>query len=59
MRKTLRLDGADIDVLRVPFMFQPEKDHFCVPFSLLMCLNYFNNIYENPVVRKKVVYLVN
>lgn len=52
MRKTLRLDGSDIDVLRVPFIFQAEKDALCVPFSLWMCLSYFNGIYDNSVVRK-------
>lgn len=52
MRKTLRLDGSDIDVLRVPFSFQAEKDSLCIPFSLWMCLSYFNSIYENSIVRK-------
>jgi hypothetical protein len=52
MRRTLRLDGSDIEVLRVPFMYQAEKDFLCVPFSLLMCVIYFNNIYNNSVVRK-------
>lgn len=52
MRRTLRLNGSDVDVLRVPFMYQAEGDSRCIPFSLLMCLSYFTNIYESSVVKK-------
>ncbi len=53
MRKiVLSQDGGEIEVLRVPFHFQSEKDYFCVPFSLMMATHYFVNVYIDSVVRR-------
>jgi hypothetical protein len=52
MRRTVISKGEQIEILRVPFCFQGERDTLCVPFALMMSTQYFANIYNDSYVRE-------
>lgn len=53
MKRRIPIEGDVVDVLRVPYYSQSDMDAYCIPFSLKMCLTYFRDIYDNPVIKKQ------
>jgi len=54
VRKHITDDNEEVEVLCVPWFPQQEESFYCFPYSVWMVLEYFKNVYNNKIIKKKI-----
>lgn len=56
-RQIITRDKRKVQVLRVPYYYQSNKDALCFVFSLKMCIEYFKNIFDDDFIKNHTPHL--